>query len=355
MTPQPTEITRKNTLPEAGALCRLAGDRAGAPHPRATHFGVRGGDGLPRPHRSRERRGQRHRVAAGARGYLGRGRAAPMHRLAEGVAPGPLFGLPIAIKDLALTKGLRTTFGSRIFADFVPDEDSYFVERLRKAGAIIIGKTNVPEFGFGSQTYNEVFGATRNAFDQRLTSGGSSGGAAVAVALNMLPLADGSDMCGSLRNPAGWNNVFGFRTSPGRVPTGPANELFLSQMGVEGSDGAQCRRPWPAARRAGRLRSARAAVARRWFRVVGGRPSARPELARRVARRSRRAPAGRGRRARSVRGGARHAPKPATSRSSRRFRISTSRRCGRPSSRCAMRPAARRSKSTTTTRSSAIC
>ena len=150
------------------------------------------------------------------------------------IKPGPLFGLPIAVKDLALTKGLRTTFGSRIFADFVPDEDSYFVERLRNAGAIIIGKTNVPEFGFGSQTYNEVFGATRNAFDQRLTSGGSSGGAAVAVALNMLPLADGSDMCGSLRNPAGWNNIFGFRTSPGRVPIGPANELFLSQMGVKG-------------------------------------------------------------------------------------------------------------------------
>ena len=155
-------------------------------------------------------------------------------RLADGVEPGPLFGLPIAVKDLALTKGLRTTFGSRIFADFVPEEDSYFVERMRKAGAIIIGKTNVPEFGFGSQTYNEVFGATRNAFDQRLTSGGSSGGAAVAVALNMLPVADGSDMCGSLRNPAGWNNIFGFRTSPGRVAIGPANELFLSQMGVKG-------------------------------------------------------------------------------------------------------------------------
>ncbi len=155
-------------------------------------------------------------------------------RLAKGITPGPLFGLPIAVKDLALTKGLRTTFGSRVFADFVPDEDSYAVERLRNAGAIIIGKTNVPEFGLGSQTYNEVFGATRNAFDQRLTSGGSSGGAAVAVALHMLPLADGSDMCGSLRNPAGWNNIFGFRTSPGRVPNGPSNELFLSQMGVKG-------------------------------------------------------------------------------------------------------------------------
>jgi amidase len=154
--------------------------------------------------------------------------------LAAGVKPGQLFGLPIAVKDLALTKGLRTTFGSRIFADFVPEEDSYVVERMRSAGAIIIGKTNVPEFGFGSQTYNDVFGATRNAFDRRLTSGGSSGGAAVALALDMLPVADGSDMCGSLRNPAGWNNVFGFRTSPGRIAVGPSNELFLSQMGVKG-------------------------------------------------------------------------------------------------------------------------
>jgi amidase len=154
--------------------------------------------------------------------------------LAAGVAPGPLCGLPIAVKDLALTKGIRTTFGSRIFADFVPEEDDYFVERMRKAGAIIIGKTNVPEFGFGSQTYNEVFGATRNAFDRKLTSGGSSGGAAAALALDMLPVADGSDMCGSLRNPAGWNNIFGFRPSQGRVPGGPSNELFLAKMGVEG-------------------------------------------------------------------------------------------------------------------------
>jgi amidase len=155
-------------------------------------------------------------------------------KLADGAEPGPLFGLPIAVKDLTLTKGLRTTFGSRIFADFVPQEDSYVVERMRGAGAIIIGKTNVPEFGFGSQSYNDVFGTTRNAFDQRLTSGGSSGGAAVALALDMLPVADGSDMGGSLRNPAAWNNVYGFRTSPGRVAVGPATELFMAQMGVKG-------------------------------------------------------------------------------------------------------------------------
>jgi amidase len=158
-------------------------------------------------------------------------------RLADGEEPGPLFGLPIAVKDLALTRGITTSFGSPIFASFVPDQDEYFVERLRGAGAIIIGKTNAPEFGFGSQTYNEVFGTTRNAFDQRLTSGGSSGGAAVALALHMLPIADGSDTCGSVRNPAGWNNLFSLRTSPGRVAVGPANELFLKDMGVEGPMG----------------------------------------------------------------------------------------------------------------------
>ncbi len=156
-------------------------------------------------------------------------------RLAAGVKPGPLFGLPIAVKDLALTEGLRTTFGSRVFADFMPGEDDCFVRRMRAAGAIIIGKTNVPEFGFGSQTYNQVFGTTLNALDRRLTAGGSSGGAAVALALGMLPLADGSDMCGSLRNPAGWNNVFGFRPSQGRVPGGRTiGDLFMAQMGIEG-------------------------------------------------------------------------------------------------------------------------
>ena len=154
--------------------------------------------------------------------------------LVRGASPGPLFGLPVAIKDLALTKGLRTTFGSRIFADFVPKEDDFFVARMREAGAIIIGKTNVPEFGFGSQTYNEVFGTTRNALDRSLTSGGSSGGAAAALALDMLPVADGSDFCGSLRNPAAFNNIFGFRPSQGRVPAGPQPELFVAQMGVEG-------------------------------------------------------------------------------------------------------------------------
>ncbi|KUM26817.1 amidase [Mesorhizobium loti] len=161
--------------------------------------------------------------------------------LAQGGEAGSLFGLPIAIKDLALTKGLRTTFGSPIFADFVPQEDDFFVERLRKAGAVIIGKTNVPEFGLGSNTYNPVFGPTLNAFDPALTAGGSSGGAAVALALDMVPVADGSDFGGSLRNPAAYNNVYGFRPSQGLVPAGPDIDVFHSQMGVEGPMGRNVR------------------------------------------------------------------------------------------------------------------
>ncbi|RJT40332.1 amidase [Mesorhizobium waimense] len=161
--------------------------------------------------------------------------------LARGGEAGSLFGLPIAIKDLALTKGLRTTFGSPIFADFVPAEDDFFVERVRKAGAIIIGKTNVPEFGLGSNTYNSVFGPTLNAFDPALTAGGSSGGAAVALALDMLPVADGSDFGGSLRNPAAYNNVYGFRPSQGLVPAGPDIDVFHAQMGVEGPMGRNVR------------------------------------------------------------------------------------------------------------------
>lgn len=157
--------------------------------------------------------------------------------LAGGASPGPLFGVPIAVKDLAQTKGLRTTYGSPIFACHTPDEDDIFVERMKAAGAIIIGKTNVPEFGLGSNTYNPVFGPTLNAFDRRLTAGGSSGGAAVALALHLLPVADGSDMGGSLRNPAAFNNVYGFRPSQGRVPAGPSPEAFVAQMGLEGPMG----------------------------------------------------------------------------------------------------------------------
>src|ERR1700726_1468342 len=154
-------------------------------------------------------------------------------QFARGESIGPLHGFPHAVKDLQPVKGIRTTQGSPILKDFVPLADSPMVERLRRAGAIFIGKTNTPEFGLGSHTYNPLYGATRNAYDQSRTSGGSSGGAAVSLALRMLPVADGSDYGGSLRNPAGWNNVFGFRTSFGRVPA-DGRDAFMLSMGVLG-------------------------------------------------------------------------------------------------------------------------
>jgi len=141
-------------------------------------------------------------------------------------ALGPLSGLPIAYKDLVSTKGIRTTRGSPIYADHVPDADAALVERLGAAGAITIGKTNTPEFGAGSQTFNAVFGATRNPYDLSKTCGGSSGGAAVALACGMLPIADGSDLGGSLRNPANFCNVVGFRPTPGRVPAYPTDDAW---------------------------------------------------------------------------------------------------------------------------------
>ncbi|WP_439853604.1 amidase [Pseudomonas yamanorum] len=157
--------------------------------------------------------------------------------LDQGQSRGWMHGMPQAIKDLAATEGLRTTLGSPLFAEHIPQEDAISVARVRASGAIIIGKTNVPEFGLGSQTYNSVFGTTGNAYDPRLVAGGSSGGAAVALALRMLPVADGSDMMGSLRNPAAFNNVFGLRPSQGRVPHGPAPELFVQQLATEGPMG----------------------------------------------------------------------------------------------------------------------
>jgi amidase len=153
--------------------------------------------------------------------------------LARGEAVAALHGLPIAHKDLFPTREIRTTFGSPIFKDFVPAEDALIVERLKKAGAITIGKTNTPEFGAGAQTYNEVFGETLNPYDTSMTCGGSSGGAAVALACGMLPIADGSDTGGSLRIPANFCNVVGFRTSPGRVPIWP-NVAAWSPITVQG-------------------------------------------------------------------------------------------------------------------------
>lgn len=154
-------------------------------------------------------------------------------QVARGEIMGPLHGFPHAVKDLQWVKGIRSTSGSPILKDFVPTQDSLPVERMRAAGAIFIGKTNTPEFGLGSHTYNPVYGATRGAYDQTRSAGGSSGGAAVSLALRMLPVADGSDYGGSLRNPAGWNNVYGFRTSFGVVPTA-GEEVWLPSMGVTG-------------------------------------------------------------------------------------------------------------------------
>ena len=153
--------------------------------------------------------------------------------IARGEDVGPLHGIPVAHKDLVPTKGIRTTKGSPIFKDFVPEQDGLIVERLKRAGAITIGKTNTPEFGAGSQTYNEVFGETLNPYDVGKTCGGSSGGAAVALACGMQPIADGSDMGGSLRNPASFCNVVGFRTSPGRVPVWPSL-VGWSPLSVQG-------------------------------------------------------------------------------------------------------------------------
>ena len=153
--------------------------------------------------------------------------------IAHGEISGPLHGLPIAHKDLQNTRGIRTTYGSPIYQDFVPNADSLVVERLKSAGAITIGKTNVPEFGAGSQTFNPIFGATRNPYDLSRTVGGSSGGAAAALACGLMPIADGSDMGGSLRNPANFCNVVGLRPSPGRVPSWPV-ELGWFTLSVDG-------------------------------------------------------------------------------------------------------------------------
>jgi amidase len=152
-------------------------------------------------------------------------------RQARGEPLGPLHGLPIAHKDLVDTAGIRTTKGSLFYTNNVPATDALIVRRIRAAGAITIGKTNTPEFGAGSNTFNAVFGATRNAFNRQKTVGGSSGGAACALTCNLLPIADGSDTGGSLRNPGAWNNIVGFRPSPGRVPDDDGSWSPLSTAG----------------------------------------------------------------------------------------------------------------------------
>ncbi|MGW4247411.1 amidase [Nocardia sp. NPDC004722] len=154
-------------------------------------------------------------------------------RLAAGREPGPLHGIPMAHKDTHDTAGIRTTYGSPLLADNVPERDELVIERLKAAGVITLGKTNVPEFAAGSHTVNPLFGATLNPYDLGKSAGGSSGGAAAALACGMHPLADGSDMGGSLRNPASFCNVVGFRPSPGRVPTWP-DPMAWATLAVQG-------------------------------------------------------------------------------------------------------------------------
>jgi len=153
---------------------------------------------------------------------------------AKGRFHGPLHGFPHAVKDTAPVRGIHSTQGSPLLRDNIPTADSLVVSRMRNAGAIFTGKTNVPEFALGSHSYNPLFGTTGNAYDPRKSAGGSSGGSAVALALRMTPLGDGSDFGGSLRNPAGWNNIFGFRPSFGRVPSAPSSDVFGQTYATSG-------------------------------------------------------------------------------------------------------------------------
>ena len=154
--------------------------------------------------------------------------------LANGHSRGWLHGIPQAIKDTGHAVGFPSTMGSQVLATQMPRADSIMTARMKAAGCIVIGKTNMPELGLGSHTFNSLFGATPNAWDARVSAGGSSGGAAVALAQRLLPVADGSDFMGSLRNPAGWNHIFGMRPSQGRVPYGPGADVWIDQLGTEG-------------------------------------------------------------------------------------------------------------------------
>lgn len=154
--------------------------------------------------------------------------------LARGHSRGWLHGIPQAIKDTGDAAGFPTTVGCSVLKSNVARRDNLMVSRMRAAGCIVIGKTNMPEFGLGSHTFNTLFGATPNAWDRAVSAGGSSGGAAVALAQRLLPVADGSDFMGSLRNPAGWNHVYGLRPTQGRVPMGPGADVWVDQLGTEG-------------------------------------------------------------------------------------------------------------------------
>ena len=214
-------------------------------------------------------------VGMPAQETLTRQAAAADKALDRGEYWGWMHGMPHAVKDLANVRGLVNSRGSPIFANTVSKTDELFVDRIRRQGAIFIGKTNVPEFGLGSHSYNPVYGTTRNAYNTELCAGGSSGGAACAMATHMVPGADGSDMMGSLRNPAAYNNVIGFRPSQGRVPH-PGADLFFQQLGYEGPMG---RCVEDTIRLLGTMSGydARAPMSLR-DRVAGFRPAARTEL-----------------------------------------------------------------------------
>ena len=159
-------------------------------------------------------------------------------KVADDATPlGWLHGIPFAVKDLCATKGLRTTWGSPLFRDHIPAQDDLLAARMRGAGAIFIGKTNTPEWGHGSHTFNPVFGPTRNPYDLTRTPGGSSGGAAAALAARLVPVADGSDMMGSLRNPAAFCNIYGFRPTWGLVPSDAEGDTYLATLSTSGPMG----------------------------------------------------------------------------------------------------------------------
>src|SRR3970282_42496 len=172
-------------------------------------------------------------VTVDREGALRQARRATAALARRSVAVGPLHGIPVGIKDVTLTKGMRTTFGSKLFEDYVPNEDAAVVERLRAAGAIVLGKTNTPEFAFGPNTVNEVFGATRNPWNLALSAGGSSGGSAAALATGMCAISQGTDLGGSLRGPAALCGAVGFPAKPGVTPLYP-EVLAWDSYSVEG-------------------------------------------------------------------------------------------------------------------------
>ena len=254
------------------------------------------------PDRADQPGGERDRHARRRPGDRGRARTPTACAPPGGPLP-PLHGLPIAHKDLVDTAGVRTTYGSPSYRDHVPGEDALVAARLRDAGAIMVGKTNTPEWGAGSHTFNPVFGATRNPWDTARSAGGSSGGGAVALACRMVPLADGSDLGGSLRNPAAWNGLVGLRPTPGVVPDWPSLTPWLP-FSVAGPMGRTAGRRGAAPGRDGRARPAGAALAARRTarsgRAARRRPARPPGRLEPVARR----PAGR-----AGRGGRRSRPR----------------------------------------------